>query len=184
MPEPTVDWRGGDSEAYISGSYYVGFFGDTFGDSISVGDYQNSSFVTDSIGTTSYGPLPNVKFIGSTTADWGDGTESIEDIENNECTLRVTVSSGSGFNLQAIKLIAWDGGADDTVGPTKAVLRGFKKGDNTTTILSGSAQPLNLTPYSSSIPSTFYNYYIGLSATPTVVGTINTVALKIYGEYY
>jgi len=180
----TVTWRSGDSSYVINASEYIGFFGLTFGTSIAVGAYQDFTCATDSSGSVNYGDLLNVKFIDPTHGDWGYGTEVLSNIEEPECTLRITVSSGSMFNLQAARLIIWDGGSDDTVAPSNMVVKGFEYGDTAWTTLSGSMAPLVLTPQMSEGGAMSYDYYVSISATPSEVGIANTVGIKIYAEYY
>lgn len=179
----TITWQGGDEATVVNSTYYVGFFGTNFGDSISLGSFNNTTVATDVNGGINHGALPNVKYVGSTTANWGEGVENLSSIENTECTLKITASSGSGFNIQALKLIAYNG-TDESVAPSNVVIYGAEKGDSSWTLMSGSAQPLILTPASSSSPPNSYHYYIALSATPSVAGTNTSIALKFYAEHY
>ena len=178
----TIIWQGGDGVNTLGASQYCGFFGSgSFGSSIPTGEYQGNTFVTDVSGGVNYGELSNVKYIGSATADWGDGVESIANILSSECTLRVTLSSGSEFRLQAIQFFTYDGN-DETVAPPNMTVKAFEYGDTSWQTLSGSQQPLNLTPQLSA--STTHTFYIAVSASPEVAGTNAQIKFGFYAEYY
>jgi len=178
----TITWQGGDGVNTLGIDQYCGFFGSgAFGTSIPTGEYQENTFVTDVSGGVNYGELPNVKYIGVNTADWGDGVESIANILSSECTLRITLSSGSAFRLQAINFFVYTGD-DETVAPPNVTVKAFEYGDTSWQTLSGSAQPLNLTPQLSA--STAHTFYIAVSVTPLVTGTNAQMKFGFYAEYY
>ena len=178
----TIAWQGGDSVNTLGASQYCGFFGSgAYGTSIPIGGYQGNTFVTDISGGINSGELPNVMYIGSTTANWGDGVESIEDILVSECTLKVTLSSGAAFRLQAINFFVYDGNSE-IVAPPNMTVKAFEFEDTSWQTLSGSQQPLNLTPQLSA--STSHTFYIGVSVTPTVIGANAQMKFGFYAEYY
>lgn len=160
---------------------YVGFFGTNFGDTLPLNSYQNSTIITNQLGTVNLGELPNVKFISSTQGNIGGSNIDLSQVGFNNCTLLIRLHSGSAVRLQAVKLYAHSG-SNIAVGPSNMSVRGFEKGANSWTTMSGSAAPLVLTPHMSSGSNT-HDYYVGLSATPTASGS-NMVNLTLYAEWY
>jgi len=178
-----VQWRGGDDVVTIASAQRVGFFGDNFGESIPLNNYQDTTAATDDNGTINYGALPNVKFVNTTNGDWGNGSQAMTSLPSGSATLHISLHSGSATRLQAIRLIAYSGSLNK--GPKNSIVQGYEVGGSNTswTQMSGSAQPLVLTPHSGSAQST-HDYYVALSATPTVTGVNTSVSLAIYAEWY
>ena len=189
-----IRWKGGDDAVTISAGGRIGFFDANFGDSIVLNTYQDKTYVTNIDGTINSGELPNIKYVsnspGTGSADSGSAV-AITTFTSDQCTLHISMTSGSASRIQAVKLIAYSGSL--TVGPTgtlsaagtpNATIVGFELGDTNWTIMSGSAQPLILTPYSGSAGKVVHDYYIGLSAQPQATGINVNVSLALYAEWY
>lgn len=178
----TIQWRGGDGVDVLSDVQYCGFFGENFGDSIATGAYQDTTCITDISGSVNYAELPNVKYAGASNyGDWGDGAELITGILPTECTLQITLQSGSAFRLHATKFFVYDG-TDESVAPPNVIVKAFEQGNTSWQTLSGSGQPLNLTPRMSA--STTHTYYVAVTASPQVAGTNAQMRFGVYTEYY
>ena len=111
----TIDWFGGDAANEIvpaeSGvNDTAGFFGANFGFSIRVGEFNNTSFVTNDNGTTNFGQIPNLQFAntsGAFVASEITATELLE-VDNTETTLRVRLQTDSDVATQNSAFRAFD----------------------------------------------------------------------------
>lgn len=177
-----ITWRGGDDSTTIDSGTRVGFFGESFGESVPLGSYQTTTHVTDTSATTNYGALPNVKFVTNSTANWGSGELPLSTIPQSECTLHIRITNASPVRLQTVRLHAFSG-SSHYYGPSNMILSGAELGDLAWTRVSGSASPLLLTPHIATA-STIHDYYVALSAKPTAQGTNTSVTLAVYAEYY
>jgi len=178
----TIQWKSGDDSIIIDADSYIGFFGDNFGDSIPLDSYQGVTVETNSLGTANYGNLPNTKFTSSTTVDIGNGVGPIylNMVPPEDCTLHLKILADDDIKLQAVKLIAYSGSMDR--GPFPMNVAGFESGSTDWTTMSGSGSPLVLSPHLT--PSQTHDYYVGLSASPTMSGSFSTVQLVLYVEWY
>lgn len=189
----SIIWKSGDDVVTIS-SGSIGFFGENFGESVPLDNYQGTTVVTNSTGTVNNGGLPNVKFINTTQGDWGSGTQNLTLLSSGDATLHIRLTSGSAFRTQAVNLYAYSGsflvgsagsGSISASAPPNANIMGFEVGgENTTwTYMSGSASPLALTPHISSAQQN-QDYYVAISASPTVTGVNTVISLALYTEWY
>jgi len=111
----TIDWFGGDAvneivPAESGNDDTLGFFGANFGFSIRVGEFNNTNFVTDDIGTTNFGQVPNLKWAntsGAYVASELTATELLE-IDNSEATLRIRLQTDSDVGTQNAAFRAFD----------------------------------------------------------------------------
>ncbi|KKK63682.1 hypothetical protein LCGC14_2991840 [marine sediment metagenome] len=189
----TIQWKGGDDIVTISSGERIGFFGINFGESIVLNAYQDKTYVTNVDGTNNGGALPNIKYVSNSPGmgNIGSGSAAINTFTSDQCTLHLRMTSGSATRIQAVKLIAYSGsltvgpsGGLSAVGTPNATIVGFELGDTNWTIMSGSAQPLMLTPFSGAAGQEFHDYYIGLSAQPQVTGINVNISLALYAEWY
>lgn len=189
-----IRWQGGDNATTISEGSRIGFFGTNFGDSIVLDTYQDKTYVTNDDGTVNSGELPNIKYVANEPGmgnPAGTGPATITTFTSDQCTLHISLTSGSTSRIQAIKLIAYSGslevgpaGGLSAVGTPNVTIVGFELGDTDWTVMSGSAQPLMLTPYSGAAVKVTHDYYIGLSAQPQVAGINVNISLALYAEWY
>jgi hypothetical protein len=177
----TITWQGGDGTATIPEGGYLGFFGDSFGSSTALGDYQSSTYATDVSASINSGPLPNVKLVSSGSYDYEDTGRLLTLITRSECTLRITISNTSPFNLQNMKLIAYNG-VDTAVGPDGCDVWGFEMGNSSWSLMSGSSNSLSLSTQTGN--SSSYTYYVGLSVSPTAPGANLNVMFNLIGESF
>ena len=190
----TIQWKGGNDITTISDGEHIGFFGASFGDSIVLNTYQDKTYVTNIGGTDNSGELPNIKFVSNSPGTGSISSGSVAAITTftqDQCTLHLSLTSGSASRIHAIKLIAYSGsltvgpsGGLSAVGTPNTTIMGFERGDTDWTIMSGSAQPLTLTPYSDAAGKETHDYYIGLSAQPQAMGININISLALYAEWY
>jgi hypothetical protein len=111
----TINWYGGDGANEIvpaeSGNNdTLGFFGANFGFSIRVGEYNNTNYVTNDIGVTNFGQVPNLKranVSGAFVASELTATELLE-VDNSEATLRIRLMTDSSVGTQNSAFRAFD----------------------------------------------------------------------------
>ena len=165
----------GTSPTTIEATDIIQFAGGTFDSAITVGAYNDSTHVESSGGADdSSGNTPNnVKFIsqtggtgGDSQADWGDGTEDLDQITNAEATLLINFAHGSAVAITNHILYA-DDGTTTTNGPTGVTFVAAEVGDTNWTAAEGSGAALTITDESA---GTSHDFYIALSASPDSVG--------------
>ena len=189
----TITWKGGDDVVTIPDGSRVGFFGASFGESIVLNTYQDKTYMVNNDGTLNLGEVPNIKYVSNSPGmgDIGSGSAAITTFTADQCTLHISMTSGSASRLQAVKFIAYSGSLE--VGPTgglsasslvNATIMGFELGDTNWQNLSGSAGPLMLTPFSGAAGQLTHDYYIGLSAQPQSSGINVAISLAVYAEWY
>jgi hypothetical protein len=85
----------------LSGSG-LGFYGSTFGNSVAVGSYQQTTFVTNSAGTTQGVQAANVRFAAPSSGIVGSSTTGIPltAIPNFQSTLNIRFDHSSAVQVQ------------------------------------------------------------------------------------
>jgi len=190
----SIIWKSGDDTVTLSSGSRIGFFGENFGESVPLDNYQNTTVSTNSLGTSNNGVLPNVKFINTTQGDWGSGTQNVILLSSSDATLHIRLTSGSASRLQAVNLYAYSGsfvvgptgsGSISADAPSDANIMGYEVGgaNASWTYMSGSVAPLALTPHISSATQN-HDYYIAISASPIVTGVNTVISLALYTEWY
>lgn len=188
----TVEWYGGDGANQIlpaeSGDNdTLGFFGAGFGFSIRVGEYNNTSYVTNDDGTTNHGQVPNLKWANSSGAYVASELTATEllNIDNSEATLRIKLETDSAVQTQNTSFRAFDRSninnnpsgvtvyACEIIKPSPTV-RG--SGDTSWTQIAGSGSTLSMADQTTE--TGVHYFYVGLSVTPTSIGE------KLFGLYW
>ena len=167
----------GTSDTIIEATDLIQFSDGTFDNPITVSAFNGGTHVRASGGTDdSTGNTPNnVKYVASGTGDWGDGTESLADITDAECTLLITVSYDTNITVTDITMYAYDGTTPATA-PTNLDVYLLEQGDAAWTNADGSAAAITLGD--STTPATGHDFYVAMSVSPSAVGTQS--ANKIY----
>jgi len=165
----------GSTPTTIGATDKLQFANGVFNGKITVGEYNDSTHVKSSTGedlSASNNPN-NVKFIsqsggggGASQADWGDGTEDLDDMENAEATLKINFSDEASVITEDAVFYAYDGTTPATP-PTDITIVAAEVGDTNFTEIAGSGSPLEIADQSA---STSHNYYIAVSASPDAVG--------------
>lgn len=154
----------------------IQFAGGAFNDPVFVGEYQDSMHVRESGGPeTSDGNTPNNnKFIsqaggtgGDSQADWGDGTEDLDQIANAEAALHILVEEDVNVTVLSPIFFSYNGSNPAT--PAVGVdVRAAEVGDANFTQAESNASPLELAD--SDTPATEHHFYIVISKSPTTTG--------------
>lgn len=156
-----------------------------FDTAITVNSYNDTTHVESSVGANdSSGNTPNNnKFIsqtggtgGDSQADWGDGTEDLDQITDAECALKINFSHGSAVAITNHILYGYNGSSQAT-GPTEVDFRAAEQGDANWTEAEGSGSPVTVGDSGS---NTSHDFYFAISASPTTVG--EKTAFKIRDE--
>lgn len=162
--------------------------GETFTDRIEVGEYNDGTYVRNSGGTeTSSGNTPNnVKFIsqddgtgGDSQADWGDGTEDIDQISAGENNLRIVISDSGNFSTEDFEFYSY--GANPSTAIVGVTTKAAEVGDANFTDANSSASALQLADQST--PATSHTFDILLSMSGSSYGT-KSGTLFIGGTIY
>lgn len=209
---PTVSFFGNYSNVInnLNGSG-LGFYGSTFGNSVNVGEYQTTTWITDSNGTIQGPQCQNVKFTHLASGSLnGAASIPLTGIPNQNASLRISITNATSIQIQnaTIKLYDRASTSNRPSGVTTAVaeiihpstLQTVKgSGNSTWTMFSGVAgtvQSLALCNgpgfsgnygglYGGSLSpaSTQHDYFLALSSSPDSIGSKTQYALLFSYEY-
>lgn len=188
----------------------VGFYGDSgFGASVSVASWQGRSFITNGAGSYQGPEINNIKYLNSQSGILGQTGSGIllTTIPNYQSSLNPRFTHSSAVKVQNVYLYGYDrvsinnppsgvtlAGAE-IIHPT-LVQNNTGSGDSTWTTMAGTGTYLTLCPNpgmsgqyagngSNSLwESTDHDWYIGLSASPTSIGSKTQFGLYLSLEYY
>lgn len=179
----------GTSDTEIEATDIVQFAGaGGFDTNITVGEYNDTTHVESSVGANdSSGNTPNnVKFIsqaggtgGDSQADWGDGTEDLDQITDAECTLLINFSDASSVVTESAIFYAYDGTTPATA-PTGVTFVAAESGDANWTAAEGSGSALALDDQTA---ATSHDFFIACSVSPDSVGLKDAFSLRIELTY-
>jgi len=182
----------------------LGFFGSTFGQSVNVGQYQDSTFITNSNGTIQGPQANNIKHVHPASGSINSLTAvNLLAIPNYLATLNIRLVSDTPVRTQNAKFRVFDrvninnnpSGVLCKVAqiikpdPNQASVNG--SGSSSWQTIQGSGTILNLTPSpgfsglspnGASTESTRHDFYLALSANPSSVGS-KTFAGYVEIEY-
>jgi hypothetical protein len=194
----TIEWFAGDGSPEIApassgGLNTVGFFGSSFGFSIRVGEYNNTTYLTDANGTTDGGALPNLRFANSSGAYVASEltpTELLE-VNNDEATIKVTLTTDNPIKTQNTNFRCFDRVSINN-NPSGVTMRAAEirkdqtgvrgSGDVSWTVIAGSGDVLALDDQTTE-NDTEHNFFVGLTATPTSIGEKNSIAFYWESEF-
>lgn len=180
----TQTWalRSTTTDTTIDSTDSLAFSDGTFGNAITVNAYNGGSHVRSSAGANDSSAVTtrNVKYIASGTADWGDGTESLTDITDAECTLKLTIAYDTEITVTDISLYGYDGTTDAT-GPVGMTVQLAEQGDAAWTTTTGNDGVLAIAD--SDTPATSHDFFVAVSASPTSVGVKSANRLKVTFTY-
>ena len=182
----TILWESGDSITAIPSGSYIGFYGATFNAAIPLDNYNDTTVITNKLGTINSGALPNFKYTTPGFGIWtnvtnGTTSGSISGASFDDMTLHIQITSGSQARLTSVNLIAYK---DDDIntGPSEATVVGFEQGTANWTLMNGLSAPLALTPHISS-GSFVHDYWVGLSVSPYERGANTTISLALKANW-
>jgi hypothetical protein len=172
----------------------LGFFGSTFGDSVEIGEYQDSTYITNSNGTTEGPQATNIKFVHPNSGSInGLDPVNLLNIPNYLATLNVRFTNDTAVRCQNAKFYVYDRvninnnpsgvlcKVAEIVHPSLAQTGLTGSGSTSWQTVNGSGSVLEFTfespgysglaPSGNSTVDTRMDYYIGISASPSSVGS-------------
>lgn len=178
----------------------LGFYGIGFGNSVDVGAYQDTTFITNSAGTAQGAQVNNIKYNNASSGIINSASSGVwlTQIPNYLATLNVRFTHGSAVKVQNTKFYVYDRSSinNDPSGVLQycaevchvsPIQDNNGSGDTTWQNIHGSGSILSLTPSpnisgiygngSSTVASTIHDWYINLTASPSSVGS------KLYAGY-
>ena len=143
----------------------LGFFGSSFGNSVAVGEYQQTTYITDSNGTIQGPQVSNVKYLNPMSGYIGTETSGnqVRCIPNRLATLHINFSHTSAVKTQNAKVYIYD--RTSTSNGASGVTTKFYESvhPSLTNVMDGSGGVFWQTPQGSS--------YVDLTASPGQSGT-------------
>lgn len=185
----------------------IGFFGSAgFGSSVAVGEYQASTYITNSNGTIQGAEINNVKYAHPSSGTTGSSSSPTHllNIANYKATLNVRFTSTSPVKTQNAQVRIYDRSninnnpsgvttkVAEIIHPSTTETGLTGSGSSTWSTLAGSGTTLSLasSPGSSGLsPSgintvdTRHDWYLALSASPDSIGSKTQYGLWIQLEY-
>ena len=181
----------------------LGFFGASFGQSVEVGAYQSTTYITDGNGSTNGGSVDNIKYVHADSGVTPGGMYLLQKIPNRYATLNIrfshteaisvqnakikifdrttTTNVASGVTVQTAELIhpgydeAGGTGSGDSEWKTHAV------GDNEMTLTDSPGQSgFNAMAASA---DTRHDWFVAISASPDSIGSKTLFGLYVELEY-
>lgn len=187
----------------LSGSG-IGFFGSAFGSSVNVGEYQTTTWVTNSAGTSQGIQTDNVKWTHPSSGSInGAASVGLTSIPNYLATLNIRFNHTSAIKTQNVKLRIYDRSNinNDPSGVTCQVAEiahvdtaqtANGSGSSTWNNVHGSAVILTLTaspghsgyrPNGASTTDANHDWYVALSASPDSIGSKTNFGLYCECEF-
>lgn len=178
-----------------SGTYdTLGFFGSAFGFSIRVGEYNNTSYVTNDDGTANNGSVPNLRYDTASNSGAYVGAESVAtellEVNNTEATLKIKLSTDTSVQTQNTSFRAFDRVNIDN-NPSGVTVQAAEinkpspsfrgSGDASWTSVAGSGSTLALDDQL--LSSGVHVWYVGLSVTPTSIGEKTNLGFYFETEF-
>jgi hypothetical protein len=185
----------------------LGFYGASFGTSVQVGQYQDSTFVTDGNGTVQGPATNNCKWASSSGVKWRNvaGDIRIQALPNQSGSVQVRFTYDTPVKTQNAQARIFDrvNKDNDPVGVTAMVaelvhpdlvvtLPGSPSGSATWVNAKGSGTVLTLTAspgYEGARPSGVdtiadtHDWYLAMSASPDSIGSKTSFGLYVELEY-
>ena len=183
----SVSASGSSHDMDADSTMKIGFYGDNYGDTITVGDYQNSIHILDSgdndeCDNHPTNRLENIHYEGPSNGyhhgTTSSGSLALSSIERTSLfryhfnhTAAVSTSGGIYYSYQTAVATP----------PTEVGVWAFEPPDTSWSSASGNANALALTDQGS---ATDHYYYVGVSASPQTVGSKSSWYLRLDITYY
>ena len=187
------------------GASGIGFFGSSgFGSSVAVGEYQSSTYITNSNGTVQGAEINNVKYVHPNSGLSGASTLALRNIPNYKATLNVRFNADSAVKTQNAQIRIYDRSnvnnnasgvttkVAEVVHPSTSEAGLLGSGSTAWSTLNGSGVTLSLaaspgtsglSPSGSNTQDTRHDWYLALSASPDSIGSKTQYGLWIQLEY-
>lgn len=188
----------------------LGFFGSTFGASVQLGSYPDTTYICSSGGTQSGVKANNCKYDGSASGCLWNGTENthIQRIPNLSGTLNVRFTNDtavkaqnaklriydrsnidkgpSGVTCQMAELVhPWSSGLDNPAVPLGSGSTGWLVPSGSGVVMDCWASPGSggVCPSGANTTDTQHDWYFAMSPTPTEIGSKTLFGLYFICEY-
>lgn len=186
----------------------LGFYGAAFGQSVDVGSYQNTTFITNGNGTAQGQQTNNIRYLNTASGYLGSATSGVKltEMPNYMATLNVRFSNGVAVKAQNVKCRIYDRTSinNPASGVTTKVAElihpattqtNVGSGDTTWLTPAGSSVIVDLAPspgYSglyagngsnSTRSDTQHDWYLAISASPDSIGSKTMYGLYVSLEY-
>lgn len=191
------------------GASGVGFYGASFGQSVQVASYQDSTFVTNSNGTVNGGAMTNNKYVGTTSGVQINGGSTINlstlPVISGTINVRFTFDSyvntqngelrifdrvdpdldASGVTAQVAQLVNGGSGVNQSTGAAQASHNGWSAlaGSGVVMTLLASPSTSGLSPSGSSSADSRHDWYVAISASPDSIGSKTSFGAYCSLEY-
>lgn len=197
----TIRWYPGDNigngsfeifPAASGGFNTVGFFGASFGFSIRVAEFNQTTFRTNANGTANGGTMPNTRFANSSGAFVG-GSPTVQDllsIDDTESTISIRLTTDNAVGTQNTSFRAFDR-IDINNNPSGVTVRAAQmlkpspvvrgSGDISWTTVAGSGATLSLADQA--LNATTHDWFISLTATPLSIGEKTNIGFYFESEF-
>ena len=107
-----IKFYGGDNGTLDidSGGSGIGFFGTSFGQSVAVGSYQDTTYVTDGNGSVQGAQLSNWKYIHARSGLYNQDTTNypISGVPNSYATVNVRFTNDTAVKCQNVRMRIYD----------------------------------------------------------------------------
>ncbi len=188
----------------LSGSG-LGFYGNGFGFSVNVGEYQDTTFITNGAGTSEGPQVDNIKWLNSASGEINGASSGVAltSIPNYLATLNPRFTHSSDVKTQNTKLRIYDrnninNGASGVTTKVAEIIHpdtvqnNNGSGDTSWNTPVGSAVIMDLvdspgmsglSPSGPSTSSDRHDWYVAISASPDSIGSKSNYGLYIETEY-
>lgn len=203
-----IDFYHGNGTTALSTSG-VGFYGATFGSSVQVASFQDSTFITNSNGTVNGGAMNNNKYVGTSSGVQVNGSSTVNlntiALASGSLNVRFTFDSvvmtqngqfrimdrisadapASGVTSEVAQLCNGGSGVDQSTGAAQAGHNGWMAlaGSGTVMTLLSSPGSGGLSPTGTGTTDTRHDWYLAMSATPTSIGSKTSFGAYVSLEY-
>lgn len=196
----------------IGGGSGLGFYGSSFGNSVRVGEYQQTTYITNAAGTAQGPQTDNIKFhnMGSGYVNSATDPTGLRRIPNADATMNIRFTNDTPVNVQAVELRIYDriSVSNPASGVTTYVVEHIHpdgsqagplgSGGATWTVFSGISSAtgfltLAKNPGVSGLQagnglnggatSSRHDWYVSLSASPDSIGSKSSYGLYVSLEY-
>ena len=191
--------------ANLSGSG-LGFYGGGFGYSVNVGEYQDSTFITDSNGTSQGPQVDNIKYQNAQSGIINGASSGINivNIPNYLGSLNVRFTHSTAVKTQNAKLRIYDRSSINNPASGVTCKVAELVHPSTSQLVTGSGSTVWATPTGSSVvmsltaspgisgqrpngantSATDHDWYFAISASPDSIGSKTQFGLYVELEYY
>lgn len=184
----------------------LGFYGGGFGFSVAVGEYQDSTFITDGNGTSQGPQVDNIKYMNTQSGIVNGASSGVNilNIPNYLASLNARFTHSTAVKTQNAKLRIYD--RSNINNPASGVTCKVAElvHPSTSQLVTGSGSSVWQTPTGSSVvmsltaspgisgqrpngantSATDHDYYFAISASPDSIGSKTNFGLYMELEYY